>query len=182
MADFDNTTFTEKSLELYAETLRRRLPRVKFMLVDDENETSITRPMRRLTEDDTPLLVSFSPDDHMRSDGSIDQDALAQAVADGLSEPVILAAENDLKPEEDDPLTSIGAGQLWLLHKVIPVPLTLGAAHVHFANDGKIGLFGQRWFDNRVLETKFTVKTVWALARSNEIKKENLDIDALRQK
>ena len=180
MADYDNKQFTEEVLALYAEALRQRLPRVKFMLdVGDAVRDAISQRVYRLVKEYTPAEVSFSLDGYMRGDGSMDQDMLAEAVANGLSVPMIDAVEDELKPEEDDPLKRIGAGQLWLMHRVIPVPFTLGGAQAHFAQDAKIGLFGQTWYDMKVMKNKFMAKTEWGLARSGEVKKEVLDIGAL---
>jgi hypothetical protein len=184
MADYDNGGFTRKILDLYAETLRKRLTRVKFML-DDGSEAikdAIESGLFRLVRDYGPSTVKFSLDGYMLRDGSINQDMLASSVAEGLSRPVLDAAETELKPEENDPIKRIGAGQVWVFHKAIPVPDTLGAAQVHFASSDNVGVFGQTWFDNDERKTMFIAKTVWALARSNEVKKEVLDIDSLRQK
>lgn len=183
MVEYDNQQFTERILTLYAETLRQRLPRVKFMFDDDSGAVrdAISQKVYRLVREYTKSELSFSLDDYMRGDGSMDHEMLARAVADGLSVPVIDAVEDDLKPEDDDPLKRIGTGQLWVLHKTIPLSFTLGAARAHLAQEGKIGLFGQTWYDQKTLKNMFTAKTEWGLARSGEIKKEPLDIDALKR-
>jgi hypothetical protein len=183
MAQFDNQQFTEKVLKLYAESLRQRLPRVKFMLDEDSGAVrdAIGRKVYRLVREYTNGEVLFCLDDHLRGDGSVDEEMLLAAVANELSVPVIDAAEDDLRAEDDDPFKRIGAGQLWILHKTIPLPFTLGAGQVYFAQEGKVGLFGQTWFDQKTLNSMFTAKTEWGLARSGEIKKELLDINALRR-
>jgi hypothetical protein len=112
MAEYDNQQFTERILTLYAETLRQRLPRVKFMFDDDSGAVrdAISQKVYRLVREYTKSELSFSLDDYMRGDGSMDHEMLARAVADGLSVPVIDAVEDDLKPEDDDPLKRIGTG------------------------------------------------------------------------
>ena len=182
MVDYDNKAFTEKVLTLYAETLLQRLPRVKFM-IDDGNGVgdAIRQKVFRIVRDFGDWSVSFPLDEHMRKDGSIDQDILGEAVASGLSEPVIFAANTELGAEENNPSKLTSAAQIWVLHKILPLHLPLGGAQTHFAKDGKMGLFGQTWYEGKTLKSMFEARTVWGLARSGEVKKEPLDIDALRR-
>ena len=97
MAQFDNQEFTEKVLKLYAESLRQRLPRVKFMLDDDSGAVrgAIGHKVYRLVRDYAEWEVPFCLDDHLRGDGSVDEEILVAAVANGLSVPVIDAAEDE---------------------------------------------------------------------------------------
>src|SRR5258708_33439346 len=179
MADYDNKAFTEKVLTLYAETLRQRLPRVKFMIDDGDGVgDAIRRKVFRIVRDFGDWSVSFPLDEHMRKDGSIDQDILGEAVASGLSEPLIFAANNELEAEENDAGKLLSAPQLWGLHQILPLNLPLGGAQTHFAKDGKMGLFGQTWYEGKTLKSMFEARTVWGLARSGEV---TLDIDALRR-
>ena len=76
MAQFDNQQFTEKVLKLYAESLRQRLPRVKFMLDDDSGTVrdAISQKVYRLVREYTKSEVPFCLDDHLRGDGSVDEE------------------------------------------------------------------------------------------------------------
>lgn len=171
MALFDNKLFTEKSLGVYADILRNHLPRVKFTLEkDDAIKTAIDRGVLRVVRSYAPYSLNFPLDPLMRSDGSIDEDQLAATVAVGLAEPLVTAAQHELQPEEDDPMTRIDAGQLWAVHKTIPVPDTLGGSKVNFAEKDGIGLLGQSWYEMKVLKQMFMARTEWGLFRSGEIK------------
>lgn len=173
MADYDNKRFTEKSLVVYAATLRKRLPRVKFMLdKGDAVKQAVESNVFRLVGNYQKMVLQFSLDEHMRGDGRIDEDELAEAVANAFSEPLIMAAEDELRTEEDDPVKCIGAGQLWVVHETIPVHETNGKGQVDFAEADQIGLLGQTWYDTDELKNIFTARATWALLRSGEIKKE----------
>jgi hypothetical protein len=172
MTDFDNTIFTEKILEVYAKALQTRLPRVKFILDDGKGvEDAAKLGMFRLLGNYTASSISIDLDDHMRADGGIDEDGLAKALAEALSEPVIFAAETELQPEEDDPIKRIGAGQLWIVHKLMAVLPTHGVLF-HGARSSGIEVCGKLWYDTAVLKNKFLAQTLWILARSGEIVKE----------
>lgn len=93
-----------------------------------------------------------------------------------LIEPAI----KELQPQEEHFAKRIGAGELWIIHKPIAIPvLTLDAAQIHLAKSDTIHLLGQAWYDASELTNKFLATTDWTLARSGETKKEALDINSL---
>jgi len=172
VATYDNKQFTEKALVAYANSLRNRLPRVKFLL---DNGGAIKRAIQdnvfRLIGSYEKPSLDFPLDGHMGPDGSLDVDRLVEAVATALSEPLITAAKSELQSEGDDPIERTGAGQLWVLHKTIPVQDTLGAAAVHFAESDGIGLLVQTWYDMNALENRLMARAEWGLLRLGETKK-----------
>ena len=176
MATYNNRAFTEQSVKIYSAALRSRLPRVRFMLdKDDAVKTATERGLfRRIGETRTPVL-QFALDDHMTRDGQIDQEQLAQAVADAFLEPLVTIVQTELMPEIENPLRRIGAGQLWVVHDTIVAHDTNGRGQVDFVEADHVGLLGQTWYDIDGLKNTFTARAKWSLVKSMEVQKEAIN-------
>jgi len=169
----------ELVLIAYSQKLRD-LSRVKFMLLDkDALRDAISAGPFRVLREAAPA-VRFPLDNFMRNDGGVDDQTLSEEVARALSEALIEAATSELRAEGEHPAKRIGAGELWIIHKRIPLPvLTLGAAQVHAAQSDTIYLLGQVWYGADELKNEFLAMTDWTLARSGETKKETIDVNSL---
>lgn len=121
------------------------------------------------------MVIQFAFDEFMDRHGNIDENNLAQSVADGFSVPVIEAVEAELQAEKDNPLKRFGAGQLWVLHETIPVLDGNGKGTVAFEEKDQVGILGQTWYDMDALKNTFTARATWTLLRSGEIKKEAMN-------
>ena len=126
-----------------------------------------------------PVSVDLPLNSYLRDDQSLKlEDEMAENAAGGLGESVSATIKAILEPEEDEPLKRIGAGEIWVVHKVAPGISTVGAAQIHTAKHDGIAIIGEAWFDNKTLENMYRVRAEWALGRVGQIKKEPLDLDA----
>src|SRR2546426_5769305 len=94
MANFDCKTFTDRVFKRYSTQLRERIQRVRYVLEDDPAVVAAkdVRSFRYLG-DYAPFRVNIDVDDHLRGDGTLqNEEELAEGVASGLSEPLITAA------------------------------------------------------------------------------------------
>src|SRR5438874_1712774 len=131
-------------------------------LGEDEELTHLTKAGAcRITGDFEPSVVEYPLDGYFRPDGRLREELLAPSYADALSAPVIEAAGSAMEAEQ-------AAGQLWILHKVVPRPFTQGTAIIDFVRSKDTGVLGQSSFDPDTLKSMFLVRTEWAigLARS----------------
>lgn len=128
------------------------------------------------------VTVDFQLDPYLRGDNSLTiEDELVEAVANALADPLITAINDELQPEQDDPTTRIGKGELWVVHKPSPTIYTLGGAQIYAAEHEGIAIIGETSYDTSLLKNMYRARADWALARFGAIKKEHLDVDQLRQ-
>jgi hypothetical protein len=170
MSTFDNTAFTEKIAALYAKQLTERLPGLKFQIVQRLPDIARLERIRVLGKCEEPPLRTINLDDYIRGEGSIDEETAANTISSMLSDEIIAYGLKDLRPEIDDAAKRIGAGQLYLYHEYLWLPLTLGCALVHIAKPHGIHLLGQTWYDANEMKTKYLTKAAWVLARTNEVR------------
>jgi hypothetical protein len=175
MPTYDNQKFTAKCVALYSEILHKRLPKVKLMLdKGDAVQAAIEHKLFRRIGEYRKMVVQFAFDDHMDRDGNLDEPELAQAVAEGFSDPLIQAAEAELQAEKDNEFKRVGAGQLWVLHDTVPFNETNGKGQIAFEESDQVGMLGQTWWSEE-LKSHFTARATWTLLRQGEIQKEALN-------
>lgn len=172
MSNFETRPFTDSLLAQYQEQLRGALTRAKFILDCDALRGLLNSGVMRLCGDYTQSTLPVSLDNFINPDGTYRLDPLRLAISSGLSEPVIAKALEEFGHEDIDPLDRIGSGQLWVIHKTFPPYLRIeGGPEQYTAKTPEIHMLGQLSYDLSVLQNRFTARTWWVIARSNEMKK-----------
>jgi hypothetical protein len=114
----------------------------------------------------------FEIDNYVTAERKLKADLLIEPVESGLAQAVAEVAEPELKEEREDAARKIGAGEIRIIHRRIPVVDKLGATVVHFAAKDNIGVFGQAWHDGT--KNSSLARTVSAVVRSGEIRREDI--------
>ena len=159
MSFFDNTTFTEKVASLYSQQLSGSLPGVKFQIAQPgATDWAEVEKLQILGQYTAPKTIAL--DGHMRNDGSIDDETVANTISSIMAGEIIAHAGEQA-----------GSGKLWLLHETLRLPDTFGCAMVHIAKPSGIQFLGQTWYDANELKTKYLAKAVWILIMDKEMKR-----------
>ncbi len=181
MPTYENKQFIAKCVALYAKTLHEELLkdglRVKFMLdKDGAVKDAIERKAFRRIGEYRKMALQFAFDDHINRHGNLDQDNLAQVVADGFGDPLIDAVRAELQAETGDQFKGVGAGQLWVLHDTVPFHETNGKGEMAFEEADQVESgCSDRLGGARNCKSVFTARATWTLLRSGEIKKEAIN-------
>ncbi|MGD1073647.1 MAG: hypothetical protein ABSB15_26355 [Bryobacteraceae bacterium] len=154
----DNKALTERIAARYSEILHSRLPGAHFFIGDDSTITealkgTTMRVVRDFDRSESSLVI----EGYLRADGSLNEEVLIPSYSDALADAVTGAAAN---------AGVSAAGQLWIFHNIISVPLTADAAVVHFVKSNEVGVFGQSWFDKTAKKMAFAAMTEWGIRES----------------
>ena len=149
---YDNRAFTERIAAKYGETLKARLPKAKFFIGEEStlNDALKNTPMR-VVRDFGRSELSLVIESYFKPDGTLNEELIAPTYGNALADAVTDAAK------------AAGDGQLWIFHKIIPKPLTAGAALVDFVKASNVGVWGQSWRDPKEKKMAFTAMTNWGI-------------------